>query len=104
MLVPQPVNIGIDNVTVVLKGNEIIQHERRREKEERISTNGRRMLGGTKSRLHRQTPYKQKWASMKDGDLWENVVELVMERGPESVVITKVKKGTPRSKWLTKAK
>ena len=35
MLGPYPVNIGIDNVNVVLKGNEIIQHERRREKEEK---------------------------------------------------------------------
>ena len=91
VLGPQPVNIGIDNATVVLKGNEIIQHERRREKEERICTKGRRMFGGTKSRLHRQTPYKQKWALMKDGDSWENFAELVRERGPESVVITKVK-------------
>ena len=49
------------------------------------------MLGGAKSKLHRQTPYKHKWAQMKDGDLWEHVAELVRERGPESVAITKVK-------------
>ena len=50
-----------------------------------------RMPGGTKSKLHRQTPYKHKWAQLKDGDLSGFVVEMVRERGPESVAITKIK-------------
>ena len=48
-------------------------------------------LGGTMSILHRPTPYKQRWAQMRDGDLWDNVVDLVTQRGPHSVWITKVK-------------
>lgn len=91
MLAPEPVNIGIDNATVVGKGTEIIEHERRREKEDRRCRNGRIMFGGTKSRLHRPRPYKDKWTQTKDGDRWEIFDEVVRGRGPETVKITKVK-------------
>ena len=91
MLAPTAVNIGIDNVAVVKKGNEIIEHLRRREKERRKDERGVRMLGGRVSILHRPTPYKQKWAQMKDGDLWEVFADIASQRGPWSVTITKVK-------------
>ena len=37
LLSPYPLNIGIDNATVVGKGNEIIHRRRRREAEDRLS-------------------------------------------------------------------
>ena len=49
------------------------------------------MLGGIESKLQRNTPYKQRWKLMKDGDLWENFADIVKQRGPHSVWITKVK-------------
>ena len=49
------------------------------------------MLGGTESKLQRDTPYKQRWKLMKDGDLWETFADIVKQRGPHSVWITKVK-------------
>ena len=56
MLAPRPLNIGIDNATVVLKGNEIIEHLRKKEIEEIRDSGGDMMLGGTKSRLQRSSP------------------------------------------------
>ena len=91
LLPPRPINIGIDNATVVGKGNEIIQHARRREEEKRTDERGRPLLGGTKSKLYRKTPYKRKWAQTRDGDLWQLFEKLVKQRGPETVKITKVK-------------
>ena len=40
--------------------------------------------------LHRPAPYKQRWALMRDGDLWQVFADLVSQRGPQSVTITKV--------------
>ena len=74
-----------------VKGNEIIQHPRRREAKDRKDAKGQKLLGGTKSVLHREVPYKQSWALMKDGDLWEVFTDLVKIRGPQTVWITKVK-------------
>jgi len=90
LLAPRPANIAIDNATVVRKGNEIIDHARRKEEEER-SRDSRMILGGSKSGLHRESPYKKKWSQIKDGDLWELFANLVKQRGPKSVRITKVK-------------
>ena len=56
LLSPFPLNIVIDNATVVGKGNEIIQHLRRRGTEARVDAKGQNMLGGTKSILHREAP------------------------------------------------
>ena len=77
LLAPYLVNIGIGNAAVVERGNEIINHLRRQEVEERYDEQGRKRLGGKKSILHRPTPYKQRWAQMKDGDLWEVFADLV---------------------------
>ena len=84
-------NIGIDNATVVQKGNQIIHHLRRRAKESRQDPDGTKVLGGKTSHLHKESPFKQIWALMKDGDLWQLFTDLVLQRGPETVVITKVK-------------
>ena len=53
MMAPRPLNIGIDNATVVLRGNEIIRHLRRRREEKRYDEKGIRKLGGRISMLHR---------------------------------------------------
>ena len=91
LLAPRPVNIGIDNATVVLKGNNIIKHERRRNEEARHGKDGRLLLGGTKSVLHRPNPTKKMWSQEKDGDLWELFAKVIKQRGPRSAIITKVK-------------
>ena len=91
MIAPRPVHIGIDNQTVVGKGTEIIQHERRRQEEDRYGKNGAMMFGGKRSRLHKKTPYKRGWAHTRDGDLWDIFADLVRDRGPETVKISKVK-------------
>ena len=79
LLAPVPVNTGIDNATVVLKRNRIIKHD------------GRQLLGGTNSILHRPNPTRKTWSQEKDGDLWEVFAKLVRQRGPKSAKITKVK-------------
>ena len=71
MLAPVAVNIRIDNATVVEKGNQIINHLKRRTSEMWHDDWGRKILGGRASCLHRPTPFKTRWAMMKDGDLWE---------------------------------
>ena len=91
LLSPYSINNGIDDATVVKEGNEIIQHLRRQEKEEMYDAEGRRKLGGSMSVLHRAAPFKQRWAPMRDGDLWVMFVVLVKQRGPHSVCIPKVK-------------
>ena len=91
LLAPFAINIGVDNATVVDKGNAIIQHLRDQEDLQRHDEEGTMILGGNKSRLHRSSPFKQKWALMRGGDLWETFAEMVKRRGPHSVTITKVK-------------
>ena len=59
LLAPRPVNIGIDNATVVRTGNNIIKHEKKRNEEMRHGRDGRMLLGGTKSALHRPKPTKK---------------------------------------------
>ena len=39
-------------------------------------------LGGTSSRLRRNTPFKKPWELMKDGDLREMFANTVEARGP----------------------
>ena len=90
-LAPFGINIGIDNATVVEKGNAIIQHLRRQADEECLDQRGGKLLGGSKSILHRKSPFKLRWALMRDGDSWEDFAEMVKQRGPHSVTLTKVK-------------
>ena len=49
------------------------------------------MLGGRSSALDRNTPYRKRWTQIRDGDLWELFEQIVKQRGPKSVRITKVK-------------
>ena len=91
LLSPYGLNIGIDNATVVEKGNAIIQHLRDQQTLARHNRNGSRIIGGRTSRLHRASPFKQRWALMRDGDLWEVFAALVKQRGPHTVRLTKVK-------------
>ena len=91
LLAPLTAHIGIDNAAVVQTGNQIINHLRRRTKERGFDDEGRGILGGRASSLHKSTPFKQRWAMMKNGDLWEVFANIVWQRGPESVTISKVK-------------
>ena len=76
---------------MVRTGNEIINHLRQQEAVERRDAKGNKRLGGTVSVLHRPSPYKQGWPQMRDGDRWEVFADLVEQRGPHTVSITKVK-------------
>ena len=91
MLSPYGLNIGIDNATVVDRGNAIIMHQRKQMIHGSRDHNGTMQLGGGKSRLHKASPFKQRWALMQDGDLWQVFADLVRQRGPYSVQLTKVK-------------
>ena len=66
VLAPRAVNIAIDNANVVKTGNGIINHAKRREKEERRQGKSM-MLGGKSSVLHRSTPIQEKMSQIKYG-------------------------------------
>ena len=91
MMSPDGLNIGIDNATVDEKGNAIIVHQRSQLQLDAEGHDGVRLIGGGRSRLHRSSPFKQRWALMRDGDLWQVFADVVRQRGPHSVIITKVK-------------
>ena len=74
-----------------LKGTQIINHLRRRATEMWHTVEGIKFLGGKKSSLHKQSPFKERWALMKNGDLWQTFTRMVGERGPETIAISKVK-------------
>ena len=81
LLSPYGLKIGIDNATVVDKGNAIIQHLRKQQTLPRHNRNGAMIIGGNTSRLHRPSPFKQRWALMRGGDLCEVFTSLVKQRG-----------------------
>ena len=91
LLAPIAAHIGIDNAAVVKTGGQIIEHLRRRAKERWFDDEAKRKLGSRASSLHKPTPFKERWAMMKNGDLWEVFAKIVQRRGPESVTISKVK-------------
>ncbi len=70
LLSPCTIRIGIGNVAVVRKGDEITKRLRNTEIVDRFDKEGVEMIGDTKSTLQRQAPYERKWAQMRDGDLW----------------------------------
>ena len=89
LLAPFAAHIGIDNSAVVQTGTKIIDHLRRRAKERWYDDKGIGILGGKASSLHKPTPFKERWAMMKNGDLWEVFASIVQRRGPETVTISK---------------
>ena len=91
LLAPVAVHIGIDNAAVVQTGRQIIDHLRRRAKEVWVDSRGIGILGGKASPLHKLSPFKARWAMMKNGDLWEVFTNIVLRRGPETAAISKVK-------------
>ena len=103
MLSPYGLNIGIDNATVVERGNAIIEHQRRQLAQDIRDHKGTIRLGGGRARLHKSSPFKQRWALMQDGDLWQLFATLVRQRGPHSVQLTKVK-GHATEQMVTEGK
>ena len=59
------VNVGIDNEATVNIGNEIIQHQVERKDARLKMGSGGLRLGGTLSKLHRESPFKKIWGLMK---------------------------------------
>ena len=49
----------------------------------RHGRDGRMLLGGTKSVLHRPKPTKKLWSQEKDGDLWELFAKLIRQKGSQ---------------------
>ena len=75
-----PMHIGIDDFSVVRKGNAIIEHPQGRAEANLHCAQGQLILGGMRSKLHRKSPYKMGWAMTKDGDQWELFAKIGTER------------------------
>ena len=41
--------------------------------------------------MHRDRPFKRRWACMRDGDLWEHTQKIIAAKRPQSVKAQKVK-------------
>ena len=86
-----PVHTGIDNLTTVNMGNNIIDHQRKRKEVTLINREGATIIGGRTSHLHRKSMNKKTWALTKNGDLWQSIEEAVEAKGPKNVKLSKVK-------------
>ena len=83
--------MGVDHSAVVGKGTKIITHQRKRAEATLRNQDGGLILGGTSTPLHRESPFKRRWHTMKDGDLWKMFQDFVKWKGPWSVWLSKVK-------------
>ena len=63
MLPRKAVNIGIDSMAALKKGSAIIDHQCRKGEAVLRDKDGRMMLGGGISPLHRDTPWKESGSS-----------------------------------------
>ena len=91
MLPNKAVNIGSDSLATVRKGNATIEHQKQRSYTRLYDEEGRMMLGGKTSHLHRESPWKRTWQLSKDGDVWEQFHNIVAAKSPHAVRLTKVK-------------
>jgi len=91
MLIERPVHIGADSLALVKKGTVILEHQRQRNGAKLKEQNGALILGGTTSHLHRESPWKQRWKLMKDGDTWKVFYQSAAVKNPEAVKLSKVR-------------
>ena len=91
LVMPIKINVGIHNKTVVDICNKMAQHIGDKKKIEIRGPDGQKILGHRESPLHRPRPWAKEWKLMRDGDLWENLYNIIEERGPESTSFTKIK-------------
>ena len=91
LVAPVVTHLGVDNAAVVLKGVQIIRHLLRRNNEASFTEDGTKILGGRTSSLDKPSPFKERWALVKHGDLWQTFAKMVVDRGPQTVAISKVK-------------
>ena len=85
MVSPYGLNIWIDNATVVERGNAIIEHQRKQLAHRNLDQQAAKRVGGGTARLHRTSPFKQRWALVQDGDPWQLFADMVRQRGPWSL-------------------
>jgi hypothetical protein len=91
MVADGPVHMGTDSLAFIKKGEKIIEHLRDQEEVKTKTEDGTMLLGGKTSRLHREMPWKGKWTSIKDGDLWKSFADIVRAKGATYVKLLKVK-------------
>ena len=76
---------------MIKKGTAIIEHLQAKQKMQLVDKDGRMILGGAASTLHRKMPWKSPWGLSKDGDLWQHFHGMVQPKSPDAVKLTKVK-------------
>ena len=86
-----PVPLALDSASALAKGMKIINHLKAKMTTKLYDDEGRMMLGGTYSPLHRCKPEKRPYSLDKDGDIWESFQNLIQQKGPDTVMLTKVK-------------
>ena len=102
MLSERPVHIGTDSLALVKKGTAILEHQKNKNEAKLREQNGALILGGATSHLHRDSPWKQRWKLMKDGDLWQGFSQSAAEKNPEAIKLTKVKGHATRKMVIDK--
>ena len=91
MLRQKPVRIGTDSLALVRKGTAYLEHMKARRATTLKGEDGTLILGGRTSRLHRRTPWRQRWELMKDGDLWQEFGRIAETENPNATKLSKVK-------------
>ena len=84
ILSERPVHVGTDSLALVKKGTVILEHQQQRNKTKLKEQDGTLILGGATSHLHRESPWKQRWQLMKDGDLWQVFYQSAAEKNARS--------------------
>ena len=87
----EPVHAGIDNSAVVQGSQRVVEHLRAKAGTVLKLANGALKLGGRCSPLHRESPWRKPYAYLKDGDLWQGFVEMVISKGVDAIGVSKVK-------------
>ena len=72
LLADSAVNLGTNSLSMLCKTADITKHLLLRQTVRLKDWKGALNLGGSISWLHRDRPYKRRWACMRGGDLWEH--------------------------------
>ena len=74
-----PLHIGIDSASTIAKATKLQEEAKRRCQSDMVNW------------WLRRNPYRRPWGLQADGDLWRLYWQGLMERGPQSILICKVK-------------
>ena len=81
MLQAKPVHIGTDSLSMMMRAEKIKNHIKDRNEVQLYTESGRMILGGKEAPLHSESPWPRPWGLMKDGDLWEKLHSLRLQKG-----------------------